>query len=188
MTKEMDFEGHAQGHNSNSLIEAVRESCKELIDLEAHKKSLDDELKSINKRIYTIKSVDIPERMAEAGCGDVFSLDTGEIIKLSQYVSGSLPKDPEGRQKAFEALEEMEAGGLIKTEVKISFGKGEDENAKEAVGILELNGFTPECEKGVHSQTLAAFAREKLRDGEDIDLSVLGLTTGQTTKVTYPKK
>ena len=125
--------------------------------------------------------------MAEAGVGDVFSLDSGEVIKLMSFVHGSLPKTPDEKLAAFEELEKLEAVDLIKTVVKVNFGKTEKAEAELAVAKLKEIGIEAQTDETVHPQTLAAFARELLADGKEIDLEVLGLYAGTTTKITYPK-
>jgi hypothetical protein len=56
----------------------------------------------------------------------------------------------------------------------VSFGRGEDNAAKNAVGILREQGFDPEIKTHIHSQTLKAFVKERVEGGKPIDLDMFG--------------
>jgi hypothetical protein len=43
-------------------------------------------------------------------------------------------------------------------------------------------------DENVHTQTLLAFVREKVRNGDDIDFDALGIYTGKVAKITEVKK
>jgi hypothetical protein len=98
-------------------------------------------------------------------------------------VSGSLPsKDAQRKAAAIEWLEQNEGGDLIKTDVSLSFSREQRDEAIKIAKRLEKSGFAPNVNSGVHAQTLCAWARERLRQGEPVDGDVLGLYIGRKTK------
>jgi len=56
----------------------------------------------------------------------------------------------------------------------VSFGRGEDNAAKNAVGILREQGFDPDVKTHIHPMTLKAFVKERVEDGKPIDLDLFG--------------
>jgi len=80
-------------------------------------------------------------------------------------------------------LEANEGGSLIKTDVALAFTKSQHNEAIDLARRLEEQGFAPSVQSGVHAQTLQAFARERIRNGDQIDTDVLGLYTGKVAKL-----
>jgi hypothetical protein len=72
---------------------------------------------------------------------------------------------------------------MIKTEVSVEFGKTEHNRAKDLAVKLAQDGYFVDEKEGIHAQTLLAFVREKLRNGEEVPLETLGLYAGRTAKV-----
>lgn len=169
-----------------SLV-ALRQKAEEWSELEMAVESLNEETSQLQKRINRIKQVELPEMMAEIGLNK-FNLDDGTSIEINEFVSGSIPKDEEKKIEAFTWLENNELGSIIKTNVSLVFGKGEDNFAKNAVAMLEESGYEPVSEKSVHAQTLQATARELMREGKEVPLETLGLYAGKTAKMKQGKK
>jgi PIN domain nuclease of toxin-antitoxin system len=170
-----------------NLVEVVKGACEEAVELDHTISGYEQSLKAAKGRLHHLRSKSIPEAMSEAGIGDVFSLDSGHVITVSQFVSGTLPKDPEKRAAAIEKIDQVGGGALIKTQFALAFGKGEKEEADALVALLAKHGLYAEISEGVHPQSLQAFAREKLRNGEDMPLEELGLYAGTIAKIKAPK-
>ena len=68
-------------------------------------------------------------------------------------------------EEAFRWLEETGNGSLIKTELKLNFGKGEREICQEAKKLLIDNNLSFNEKEGVNTMTLNAFTREQLEKG-----------------------
>lgn len=156
--------------------------------LDVSVKGLEEALKAAKARQQEIKTKDMPDAMAQIGSGEWTSEDKRVKVKMDDFVSGSLPKDDEKRKAAIEWLEANGGGSLLKTEVQLQFGKSEHNMALDLVARLKEEGHEPIVESGVHPQTLASFARERLRKGETIDTEVLGLFTGRVAKITVKDK
>lgn len=165
---------------SPDALATLREAIQEMIDLEIIVASLEEDLKAARKSLHSLRTGRLPDLMAEIQ-SDHFT-HNGWECKLSDFVSGSLPKDPDKRKAALDWLEDHEAGGLIKTDVSLSFGKSQHNEAISLAEGLIADGHAVEVLSGVHAQTLQSFARERIRKGEDIDCELLGLYTGKVVK------
>lgn len=171
-----------EAQKDETTLEGMIRLAEEISDLERMKGDLEDELKDINGRLNTLKSQEIPEMFAELGISE-FKLQDGTSLKVHDVVAGSLPKDEKRRNEALRWLEDNEASDLIKTNVSMAFSKNEHNMALDLVARLRDEGYEVDCNSGVHAQTLAAFARERLANGDELPLELLGLYVGKTTKV-----
>lgn len=172
---------------SNPALSAVLKLAEEARQLEEGIAEQDEILSSMSARYNAIKQKEMPDAMAEAGLAD-FTTPDGINIKIADFVSGSLPKEETLRKEAIEWLEAHEAGELIKTNIELSFGKSQHNEALALADDLKAKGFAFEMGSGVHSGTLQSFAREKMKAGEEIPLDKLGLYSGRIAKVKLPKE
>lgn len=156
-----------------AMVEYIESLGKTLADAEAHVK----ELKEIQRRAIEI---DLPDAMGEAGLSS-FSTSTGRKVSLETFVSGSIPKSKQA--EAFAWLRLHGHGGLIKRELSVAFGKGDDATASEIRRFLEHRSLQVEDKETIHSSTLAAWARECLASGEAIPLELLGIYTAVRAKI-----
>lgn len=156
---------------------AILEQLENMADLE---KQLKGELQEITER-------QLPDLMASAGTAK-FETNEGVKVAVRDFVRGTLPKEDYARSKAISYIESMGAEAIIKDQVKIEFGKSEYARAIDFKAQLARDRIPFDSAIGVHPQTLAAFARERLKNGEPIDMALLGLFSGREAKVTLPKK
>lgn len=149
--------------------------------LQAKLTKIEEEQTKTQKQLNEILQQQIPEIMGQCGLLS-FKMENGTVLTLKDFCSGSLPKEPGPRAIALDWLRKNGGEPLIKTELSLSFGKGEDKKAQTLVKKLNKEGLNPSIEVGVHASTLQAFAREKLESGDPIDLKVLGLYSGRVAK------
>lgn len=162
-------------------LDALNAALAEAIDLEVLAEQLEADLKAAKKALNTLRATRIPDMMGELGMDSVTF--RGWKVSVEDFVSGSLPKDPVAHERAVRWLEGEGAGGLIKTDLSIAFGRSQHNEALDLAGRLESEGLAPSVKSTVHPQTLCAFARERIRNGEPLDLEALGLYTGKVAKM-----
>lgn len=128
----------------------------------------------------------IPDAMASAGV-DSFKTKGGVSVSVRDFVNGSLPKGLAERKAAIEWLTDAGAVGLLKTKLELEFGRGDHNWAQEVKSKLDAVGASYKEKEDVHPQTLAAFARERMKNGEPVDLQALGLYAGRAAKIEVKK-
>lgn len=156
-----------------AMVEYVEGLTRTLAEAEARVK----ELKEIQRRAI---EWDLPEAMGEVGVSS-FVTGTGRKVSLETFVTGSIPKARQA--EAFAWLRENGHGGLIKRELSVAFGKGDDQMATEIRQFLEHRFLTVEDKETVHSSTLAAWARECLSGGDNIPQDLLGIYSATRAKI-----
>ena len=171
---------------NNAALNGLLEQAEELISLEAQISDLEQLLKRLGSRATDLKTKTIPDKMAEIGISE-FATPAGAKLKVEDFVSGSLPKEPEKRSTAIGLLERWGADGIIRNEITLAFDKSQHNAAMALADDLRKQGFNAEVKSGVHPQTYLAFIRERLASGEEVDAEAMGIFVGRKTKVVMPK-
>jgi hypothetical protein len=167
--------------NSNALP-LLQHKLGEAAALQEQIETLEADLKAAKASNHQLTTVEIPELM---GSMNMDALDfEGWHVAIRDHVSGSLPKDETARAEAIKLLESYGAGDLIKTTVAMEFTKEERETAKKVFEFLQGRKLDPSMSEGIHPQTLGAFLRERLQNGEPVDGEALGLFVGKQAKFT----
>jgi hypothetical protein len=171
-----------------SFTETSDSTLAELADLaaqqiEAERVLADTEAQvAVAKRaLREIKEVKIPELMDSVGMGE-FTTTTGLKIKVKETIRAKISKA--NAVDAFAWLRENGHEALIKRQVTIMFGRGEDAEAAETIKALEERELPVDDTSSVHASTLTKFVCEKLEAGEDVPMELLGVHRQRVSAVT----
>lgn len=156
---------------TNEELKAISKLAEKQVELEERINFSKIALDRLNDELKQVSTIDLPAMMNEVGV-DSFKLTNGRSITLKTDVFCSIPKDDNG--KAFRWLRENNFDSLIKNIVISEFGKGEDEQAVEAMWLLTEAGIKAEQKESVHAMTLKAFVNEQVKAGSEIPLNLFG--------------
>jgi hypothetical protein len=168
-------------------VRTLTDLAQKARSLEVTIEDLEAALKTHKNELHHLRTQVIPDAMTSAGSA-TFATTDGIVITVDNFVSGSLPKDEEKRALAFAALKEAEGEGIIKDELTVVFKKSEHNMAMDVLESLKARGLDASIDSNVHSQTLMAFVRERLRDGKKIDAEAIGCFVGRIAKISTAKK
>jgi len=152
-------------------INDVSNLARAMVDATEAVADADEKLKIAKENLRIIREDTIPGVMQELGV-TALTLDDGKKMSLKQEVYTQLANDD--KPVMYDWLEAHGFGGLIKTEVTVTFGKSELSKAQSLVRALKARELDVGLEHSVHSQTLKAFLKEQLAKGADIPLDVFG--------------
>jgi hypothetical protein len=178
--QDFDFEEQGAAQVGPDALAQLNEKLAEAIDLKGMVDQMEEDLSAAKKQLNNLNTSVIPDMMASLGMSEC--VQRGWRVKVDQFVSGSLPKEPAARDKAIAWLTDHDAGDLLKTKLSVDFSRSQHNEALSLAADIEAAGFLPVVEATVHPQTLMAFARERLKNGEALDTEVLGLYTGNVAK------
>jgi len=174
------------GHNSAiALKNEVVELAQEQLKLEQKVERLEEELKSVKEELRVLATEKLPEKMEELGITEFTTPDKMKI-KLKEGVDSYVSE--ERREQANEWLEKNGHGGLIKTEVIVSFGKNEVELAHKLAKELQAQHRNATFKRSVHPMTLKAFVREQVAEGKDIPIETFGIRQIKESIITLKKE
>jgi hypothetical protein len=160
--------------------------------LEREKADLSERLTSINKRIQDIDFDKLPNLLRQIGVDKLGIEPDGNYpgldLVLSDFVKAVIAASwsAERKAKAFEVLRELGLESLIRTEVTLSFGADEIEEADDAVAAIRELGFEPGVSQSVPWSTLTAAVKEMRDRGQELTgatLEAIGATVGKIVKV-----
>ncbi len=149
---------------------------------EAQKKfdQLEKDLEAAKNELERLSEVLVPDKMEELGLEEI-TTSSGIMVSVSEKVRGGLLK--ENRPKGFAWLEENGHGAIIKSEVVVSFGRKELQDANKLVEELRKDKKLASLEREVHHSTLDAFIREQLEKGKKIPLDIFSVMRQRISQV-----
>ena len=119
---------------------------------------------------------ELPTMLAEIGLSSM-TLDDGSEVTVKQTYGANILVD--NRPKAYEWLRENEYDDIIKNTVTCEFGRGEDDKASAFQDFAKKEGYEPNQKTEIHHQTLRAFVKERVENGDDFPMELFGAFIGQ---------
>jgi hypothetical protein len=190
------FSAEASKEASAPSLDLAAQIVEEQAKLESEIMIMEAALALKQKELNRVKTTLVPDALKKANTASFTIADgpyAGVICTIADFVSGSLPKEEDGeakptrRDKAIKWLEENDGASLIKDTITIGFTKSQHNQALALVDDLKKQGHEAVFKSDVHPQSLMAYGRERLREGEELDAEALGLFVGTASKLIWPK-
>ena len=166
----------------NVEVTTIAAECIKLKQKEDEIAALEDQLKSKKAEADDIGSRVIPELLAEQGLSEI-KLADGSKVSVKKEFRCTLPKDEDRREQAYKWLRDQGLGDIIKNNVFVTFGKGEDDKAKQLLDLAAENGFEPQQKSDVAWNTLTALYQERIQAGLDMPSDCFSLWIKDKTKI-----
>ena len=167
----------------NVEITTIAAECVKLKQKEDEIALLEEQLKSKKAEADDIGSRVIPELLAEQGLSEI-KLADGSKVSVRKEFRATVPKDDMKREAALQWLRDQGLGDIIKNNVTVSFGKGEDDKAEQLLNLAAENGFEPQQKSDVAWNTLTALYQERVQSGLDMPSESFSLWIKDKTKIT----
>ena len=175
-----DLEQDQQEVIEKTDIQQLSGYCLELQALEDDIASKEEELKKQKEKADKIASEIIPNMLAEQGLSSL-KLADGSAVEVGKSYSCTVKKD--NIESAYQWLRENGLGDLIKNEVFVTFGKGEDNKAEQLLTLAEQEGYEPTQKQKVEPMTLKALYRERVEAGLDMPSQFFNVFIKDQTKI-----
>lgn len=163
------FETEVVRTQSQTDMLRVKDAVKRLEEITRRIAEIEDELASAKKVQAQISEVELPDIFDILGLQEI-KLDDGRKVSLKDDVTSSIAEA--NREAAFAWLRENEFDSIIKREVKLTFGMGEDAKAAALCEELIIKGLPVAQKEFVHPGTLKAFVQERIRAGLQLPESI----------------
>ena len=175
-----DFERDQQEVIEKTDIQQLSGYCLELQGLEDDIQSKEEEIKKLKEQADKIASEIIPNMLAEQGLSSL-KLADGSGVEIRKTYSCTVKKD--NLESAYKWLRDNGLGDIIKNEVFVTFGKGEDNKAQDLLDLAEQSGYEPQQKQKVEPMTLKALFRERIEAGLDMPSDSFHLFIKDQTKI-----
>ena len=156
----------------------------ELKNLEDEIENAEESLSKLKEKARYISNVEVPQMMEEMHITKL-KLKDGESVEIKKIYGAYIP--PENQEQAFTWLRNNGLGDIIKNDVTVTFGRGEDNKAADYAVLARGQGYEPVQKIGVHPQTLKAVVRERLESGQEMPSDLFKTYAGNSTKITRRK-
>ena len=168
-----------------SDLQRVVQMAELLLKLRENVESLETQLEKAKTDMRRVEQVDLPDLMQELGL-ETFKLKSGETVEVKPEVECSITE--EKRSAAHSWLVGKGFGGLIKTEVVVTFGRGEHDAAEDFAEEVTKQGKQPNLVERVHPSTLKSFVKEQMAAGNPVPFDLFGVHPYNKVKITAAKK
>ena len=179
-----DFERDQQEVIEKTDIQQLSGYCLELQGLEDNIQSKEEEIKKLKEQADKIASEIIPNMLAEQGLSSL-KLADGSAVEVGKSYSCTVKKD--NLDSAYQWLRDNGLADIIKNEVYVTFGKGEDNKAEQLLDLAAQEGFEPQQKSKVEPMTLKALYRERIEAGLDMPSDSFNLFVKDQTKISRKK-
>lgn len=165
-------------------LDSISKLANEAASLERKIADTEQLLKDHKQSLHKITDEQLPEALETMGL-QKFTLKDGAEIAVKPIYAASIPKDR--KEEAFQWLRDHEFGDLVKNNVTVTFGRGEDTIAKDFVNMCSAQGFTPSQLEKVEPMTLKAWLRERVEAGDAVPLDLFGAFISQRATIKRSK-
>ena len=176
----IDFEEDQQDLIEKTDIQTLASYCQELQTFENEIETLEQQIKFKKEKADKISSEIIPNLLAEQGLSSL-KLADGSSIDIRKSYNCTIKKDQ--MELAYNWLRENGLGDIIKNEVAVQFGKGEDNKAEQLLTLAEQEGYEPTQKQKVEPMTLKALFRERVEAGLDMPSQLFNIFIKDQTKI-----
>ena len=177
---DIDFEEDQQDIIEKTDIKTLSHYCLMLQNYEDQIGNLEKDLKSVKEQADKISSEVIPNLLAEQGLSSL-KLADGSSVDVRKAYNCTIKKDQ--MELAYNWLRENGLGDIIKNEVAVQFGKGEDNKAEQLLSLAEQEGYEPTQKQKVEPMTLKALFRERVEAGLDMPSQFFNIFIKDQTKI-----
>ena len=167
----------------NVEVTTVADECVKLKKIEDEIAAIEEQLKKKKAEGDDISSRVIPELLAEQGLSEI-KLADGSKVSVKKEFRCTLPKDETKREQAYKWLRDQGLEDIIKNNIFVTFGKGEDDKAKQLLNLAAENGFDPQQKSDAAWNTLTALFQERVESGLDMPSDVFNTWIKDKTKIT----
>ena len=174
-------EDRVQSITQADAAKSLSNKVIELRNLEDQIKNAEDSVSKLKEKAKTLSEYELPKMMEEMHITKL-KLKDGESVEIKKIYGASIPVDKQ--QEAFTWLRDHDLGDIIKNDITVTFGRGEDNKASEYATLAQGQGFEPVQKIGVHPQTLKAVVRERLESGQEMPSDLFKTYAGNSTKIT----
>ena len=145
---------------------------------------LEERVKDKKKDLEHISGEVIPTMMSEMGLSQLKLMD-GSMIDVKPFYNATITQA--NKEAAFNWLRTNGLADIIKNEVVVSFGRGEDNKAAEYADLAKSQGLQPAQKLKVEPMTLKALVRERIEAGKEMPTDIFSVFVGNKTTIKRKK-
>ena len=165
-------------------IKSLSNEVQKMESLSKEIEDIEENLKKKKKDLDVISGEVIPTMMSEMGLSQLKLMD-GSQIDVKPFYNATITVA--NRESAFNWLRQNGLADIIKNEMVVSFGRGEDNKAAEYAELAKSQGLQPAQKLKVEPMTLKALVRQRIEAGEEMPTEIFSIFVGNKTTIKRKK-
>ena len=170
----------------SSDVKDLGEACNELENIRQAKADKAAEIKQLEEREAQLENEVIPSMIESAGVKSL-TLTDGSKVSVKDQLRANITMENE--DYCFNRLKELGLDDVIKNNVVLTFGRGQDSDATNLMNELQDRGLYPSNKKAVAWNTLSKLVEEQIAKGSmtSVDQEKFGVHTFKKVKIERKK-
>jgi hypothetical protein len=164
----------------NERLKELSTQIENMTKLDEIIKGILENLRQATDKYNLLKTAIIPDLFDELGMKS-FTLMNGMKAEVKRDYAAAIKE--EHKKDAFAWLRKNGHDSIIKHDIAVKIGKGDDELYKSVIEDLDILEADYDDKEKVHPQTLCAFVREQMEKGSDIPQETFGIFPIRVTKL-----
>jgi len=164
---------------SNSIDpDKLSTEVEKLQSIQNQIENLEAQVKDLKQDEKHFSCVVIPKLMEDMNLSSL-KLKDGSELTVKQIYSATLKADK--KAEGIHWLRDNGLGDIVKNNITVSFGQGEDNKAVDYAGLARSNGYEPIQEEKVHPSTLKVVMKEWKDKGREVPEELFNTFDGNQT-------
>ena len=164
---------------SNSVDpDKLSTEVEKLQSLQNQIQNLEAQVKDLKQDERHFSCVVIPKLMEDMNLSSL-KLKDGSELTVKQVYSATLKADK--KAEGIHWLRDNGLGDIVKNNITVSFGQGEDNKAVDYASLARSNGYEPIQEEKVHPSTLKVVMKEWKDKGKEVPEELFNTFDGNQT-------
>jgi hypothetical protein len=174
----IDLRKDAPDQTDNVDPEKLSQEVEKLKSVQNQIQNLEAQIKDLKEDEKYFSCVVIPKLMEDMNLSSL-KLKDGSELTVKQIYSASIRADK--KAEAINWLRDNGLGDIVKNNITVSFGQGEDNKAVGYASLARSNGFEPIQEEKVHPSTLKVVMKEWKDKGHEVPEELFSTFDGNQT-------
>ena len=158
----------------------LSEAIEQLKSVGAQVLATESKLKELKAQEKYINNFTIPEIMNKMNLSTV-KLKDGSELSIKKVYSATMKADQ--KAEAIQWLRENGLGDIVKNEITVNFGQGEENKAMTYVNLAKGQGYEPSQKEAVHAMTLKVTMEDWKNKGKEVPEDLFWTFEGNQTKI-----
>ena len=162
----------------------LSEEIEKLNSITAQISNVEASLKELKEQEKQLNNFTIPEIMEKMNLSTL-KLKDGSELSVKKIYSATMKADK--KAQAIQWLRNNGLGDIVKNEITVNFGQGEENKAAEYANLAKESGYEPSQKEAVHAMTLKVTMEDWKNKGNEVPEDLFWTFDGNQTKIKNKK-
>ena len=176
----IDMRKDAPDQSNNIDPDKLSTEVEKLQSIQQQIKDLEDRVKDLKEDEKYFSCKIIPKLMEDMNLASL-KLKDGSELTVKKIFSATLKADK--KAEGIHWLRDNGLGDIVKNNITVTFGQGEDNKAVEYAGLARERGYEPTQDEKVHHASLTVVMKDYKEKGNEIPSDLFSTFDGSQTKL-----